>query len=74
MAYVRRVDGQTVRFAADGQRQVRGAGSRWRRETGVAVDGDHEGTRLERANDVSPLFRFAWVDFNPDTSVYGEDG
>jgi len=70
-AYVRSVDGRPARFSAAGETHVRAAGSRWRRTTGEAVDGPHEGRRLERANDLSPLFWFAWADFHPETAVYG---
>jgi len=45
--------------------------SRWRRSTGDAVDGPHEGSRLAQANDVSPQFWFTWLEFDPDTELYG---
>lgn len=70
VAYVREFDGDPVEFAAAGDRHLRGAGSRWRRSSGDAVDGPLDGTRLEQANDVSPQFWFAWLDFNPETDVY----
>jgi hypothetical protein len=41
---------------------------------GQAVDGPHEGVTLPRANEVSPLFFFAWKEFNPDTAVHGTAG
>jgi len=69
-AYVRRVDGETVTFETDGE-YLAAAGSRWARTDGVAVDGPHEGTQLERANDRSSMFWFAWADFYPETEVYG---
>jgi len=72
VAYVREVDGGAVEFSADGDRHLAAAGSRWRRSTGDAVDGPHEGARLEQANDVSPQFWFAWLDFHPDSELYRE--
>jgi hypothetical protein len=72
VAYVRRVGGETGRFEADGDRFLTGAGTRWRRSTGEAVDGTREGQRLEQANDVSPLFWFAWLDFHPEAELYGD--
>nr|WP_241430533.1 DUF3179 domain-containing (seleno)protein [Haloferax alexandrinus] len=47
------------------------AGSRWDLLTGRALDGPHEGAVLTRANDRSPMFWFAWADFNPETEIYG---
>jgi len=72
VGYVREVDGERLRFEADGDGFVRAGGSRWRVATGEAVDGPHEGTRLEQANDVSAKFWFAWLDFHPETALYGE--
>ncbi|WP_458206103.1 DUF3179 domain-containing protein [Haladaptatus sp. NG-SE-30] len=69
VAHYRRVDGTTLRFEADGRKYLRAGGSRWRRTTGRAVDGPHEGTKLDRATDVPPLFWFAWLDAHPKTSV-----
>ncbi|MEF8808337.1 DUF3179 domain-containing protein [Natronomonas sp.] len=71
VAYVREVGGETVSFSADGDRFIAAADSRWLRATGAAVDGPHEGERLTQANDISPLFWFSWVDFHPDTDLYG---
>ncbi|ELZ81428.1 DUF3179 domain-containing protein [Haloferax larsenii] len=70
VAYVRRVDGEVVEFERDG-RDLEAAGSRWDLLTGRALDGPHEGTTLTRANDRSPMFWFAWADFNPETEIYG---
>lgn len=72
VAYDRRVDGTTLTFEAADERHVRAGGSRWSRVTGKAVDGSYEGTALDRANDVSPKFWFAWAEFNPDTEIYGQ--
>ncbi len=71
VAYVRRVEGDVLRFDRDGDALTAG-GSRWEPVSGRAREGPHEGTTLERANDRSPMFWFAWRDFFPGTSVYGE--
>ena len=52
------------------ERTVDGEGLRFE----VAVDGPHAGATLARANDVPPLFWFSWLDFHPDTALYGADG
>ena len=72
VAYVRRVDGDVVAFESDDTDHLAGGGSRWRRATGEAVDGPHEGTTLARANGRSVMFWFAWLDFHEETTVYGE--
>jgi len=70
-AYDRRVDGTTLTFERDGDALAAG-GSRWSVATATATDGSYEGTTLDRANDRSPMFWFAWRDFNPGTDVYGD--
>jgi hypothetical protein len=70
--YDRRVDGETRRFDPAGETSLRGAGSRWRRSTGRAVDGPHEGTRLDAATGQPPMFWHGWSKFYPETTVYGE--
>ncbi|KAB1196175.1 MULTISPECIES: DUF3179 domain-containing protein [Haloferax] len=70
-AYVRRVDGSVLEFERDGE-VLSADGSRWDIVTGRALDGPHEGTVLNRANDRSPMFWFAWADFNPETEIYGQ--
>jgi hypothetical protein len=74
VAYERTVDGETLRFSAVDERHLRAGGSRWELTTGRAVDGPHEGTRLARANDRSPLFRRAWEDFHPESRLWSRDG
>lgn len=71
VAYDRRVAGQARRFEAWGSDHLAAAGSRWRIADGLAVDGPNEGARLDRANDRPPMFWFAWLDFHPETEVYG---
>lgn len=71
VAYDRRVDGRAVAFEAAGDGVIRGGGSRWAVVTGRALDGPHEGRTLRQANDRSPMFWFAWADFNPETEIYG---
>jgi len=73
VAYSRRVDGETLTFEADGEEFLAAGGSRWRRTTGRAVDGPHEGTTLRPANDLPPMFWYGWSKFNEDTEVYGVD-
>lgn len=74
VAYDRRVDGRTRSFEAAGDRHLRAADTRWERTTGRAVDGRLAGRRLERANEHPPMFWEGWSNFNPDTTVYGDDG
>jgi hypothetical protein len=72
VAYVRRVDGETVTFERPGGTdRLAAAGSTWDLLTGEATAGPHEGTVLARANDRSPMFWFAWAEFHPATEVYG---
>jgi hypothetical protein len=69
-AYVRRVDGEVRPFSRDGD-VLTGGGSRWSIASGRATEGPHEGTTLDRANDRSQMFWFAWADFFPETEIYG---
>jgi len=71
-AYERTVDGETLSFEQADDAHLRAGGSRWEIVTGQAVDGPFEGQSLAQANDRSPMFWFAWADFHPDTSVYGQ--
>ncbi|MEF8808338.1 DUF3179 domain-containing protein [Natronomonas sp.] len=73
VAYDRRIDGRARSFSATDERHLSAAGSRWELTTGRAVDGPHEGTRLDRANEHPPMFWTGWSAFNPETSVYGDD-
>jgi len=72
-AYVRRLDGETVRFERDGRFLV-ADGSRFRLTDGVAVDGPHEGTRLDQASSITREFWFAWANFHPETEIWSQDG
>lgn len=71
VAYERRVGARVLTFERDGDRLV-GGGSRWDPLSGRALDGPDEGERLTIANDRSPMFWFAWVDFFPDSEIYGQ--
>lgn len=71
VAYEARVDGNRLEFELADSQHVRADGSRFRIASGRAVDGPHEGKRLPRLNDVSRLFWRSWLDFHPDTAVYG---
>ncbi|WP_276261303.1 DUF3179 domain-containing protein [Haloglomus litoreum] len=74
VAYSRRVEDEALVFGRADADHLRAGGSRWRLTTGAAVDGPHEGTVLTQANDSSPMFFFAWRDFNDETTVYGAEG
>ena len=71
VAYDRTVDGEVLAFSREDD-VLRGGGSRWDGLSGRALDGPHEGRTLERANDRSPMFWFAWADAFPETGVYGQ--
>lgn len=71
VGYERRVDGETLTFEKNETELVAG-GSRWNPLTGRATDGPFEGTTLTTANERSPMFFFAWLEFFPETTVYGE--
>ena len=71
VAYDRRIDGREHDAAPAGERYLELDGSRFERSTGRAVDGPHEGIRLERANEHPPMFWRGWSNFNPETTVYG---
>jgi hypothetical protein len=71
VAYDRRLDGHERAAVSAGKRYIRLAGSRFERSTGVAVDGPHEGSRLDPANEYPPMFWRGWSNFHPDTTVYG---
>ncbi len=67
------VDQSTVlAFERSSATHLRAGGSRWLIATGRAVDGPYEGTKLARATNRAQLFWFAWLDFHPETSVYGQ--
>jgi hypothetical protein len=69
-AYVREVDGETVTFERESEAFLAAVGSRWRLVSGLAVDGPHEGTRLEQANTVVQEFFFSWKSFHPETEIW----
>lgn len=71
VAYDRRVDGSTLQFKATGDKIMQAGKSRWRISDGRAISGPHEGTQLNPANDIPPLFWFSWLDFHPNTYVHG---
>lgn len=72
VAYDRRVDGEVLAFEAADASSLAAGGSTWQRSTGRALSGPHEGTTLERANALTPLFWFSWADIHPDSEIYGE--
>ena len=73
VAYDRRVGDETIRFApaVRGRDRMRGGRTRWAITTGRALSGRHAGAALAPAAAGSPLFWFSWLDFHPDTTVYG---
>jgi hypothetical protein len=70
-AYSRRVGGDVLSFEPAAGPFLRTGGSRWRISTGEAVDGPHHGRRLTPASHATQLFWFAWLEFYPETDVYG---
>ena len=76
LVYDRSVDGRALTFSvdgdADGIRTIlidEETGSRWMAFTGLAIDGELKGKRLDRL--LSHLsFWFAWTDWNPQTELY----
>jgi hypothetical protein len=73
-AHQRTVDGSVLEFAREDERHLAAGGSTWAIQTGRAVDGPHEGAVLDRANDRSQLFWFAWAEFHPHTANYDAEG
>ena len=76
LVYDRTVDGRALTFRLDGEPQgilttlvVDETNSRWLAFTGLAVSGELNGKRLERA--FSHLsFWFAWKDYHPETLLF----
>ena len=76
LVYDRAVDGRALNFAMDPDTSGvlttmvdKETGSRWMAFTGLAVEGEFEGRRLDRIP--SHLsFWFAWTDWNPDTELW----
>ena len=69
----RTVDGETLTFSPNDDHASMSdaeSGSTWDRLTGKAIDGPLSGTELERIKSVAS-FWFGWVDFHPDTLIYG---
>jgi hypothetical protein len=73
VAYVREVDGETLTFARESEGFLAAGGSRWRLLSGRAIDGPHEGARLQQANTVAQEFYFSWVNFHPDTEIWSAE-
>lgn len=70
VAYERTVDGETLDFRGETDETIEGGGTSWRRSSGRAGAGSHEGATLDRANDRSPMFWFSWADIYPDSEIY----
>jgi hypothetical protein len=64
--------GETLTFAVRDGELVDGTGNRWSFD-GEALEGPHEGTRLDRLNSHG-VYWFAWSQFHPGTDVYERNG
>lgn len=69
-AFDRCVSGKVLSFRSQDKGIARADDSRWELDTGLALDGPHEGNHLNRIEALSPMFWFAWRDFHPKTDVY----
>lgn len=74
VAYSRVIDGEPRTFERVNDELMRAAGTTWEVSTGKAVVGRYEGTRLERANTLEPLYLRSWKGFYPNTTVYEPSG
>jgi hypothetical protein len=72
-AYERRVDGTPLTVETNEAGELVAGDSRWSRLRGTALDGPYEGERLPVAPGRGPLYWAAWLEFNPETTVYGID-
>lgn len=70
VAYHRTIEAETLVFTSSDERVMLAGGSRWDISSGLALDGPHEGRKLTRANEFTPMFFFARLEFNEDTVVY----
>ncbi len=71
VAYERTVGGAVLTFVRDDKQHLSAGGSRWQILTGRAIDGPYEGQTLSSASRRSQLYWFAWLDFYPETELYG---
>jgi len=74
VAYDRRFDGELLSFADADDWHLRAGGSTWSVVDGEAADGPHEGKRLRRVDGARRLYWAAWLQFHPETTVFGVDG
>jgi hypothetical protein len=75
VVFARTVDGRSLTFSQnEDQATITDieTGSTWDKMIGKAVSGQLKGTELERVKSVAS-FWFGWVDFHPDTIIYGID-
>ena len=73
LVYDRNVDGQTLTFSQISEDMTLiddETGSTWDALSGRAIDGPLAGEQLARVKS-STVFWFGWVDFHPETLVYG---
>ncbi|KUO55652.1 MAG: hypothetical protein APF78_06105 [Sphingomonadales bacterium BRH_c3] len=73
--YDRRANGRelTFEFTGDGTLRDAETGSTWS-ETGKAVSGELQGSRLEAVPHYNKIFWYVWSDFNPGTPIYSDAG
>lgn len=74
VAYDRRFDGELLSFADADDWHLRAGGSTWSVVDGEAADGPHAGRRLTRVGGARQLYWAAWLQFHPETAVFGVDG
>lgn len=70
LAFDRCVNGRSLSFRNKTKGIAHADGSRWELDTGLALDGPHEGSHLNRIETLPPMFWFAWRNFHPETDVY----
>ena len=67
-AFIARMDGAALEFAANGGSILDLSGSTWNFDTGRCIAGPRKGAQLETVA-VTPVFWFAWSGFYPNTQV-----
>lgn len=69
-AFIARVDGEAIEFAADSETGgiPDGDGSTWDLSSGRSISGPRAGSQLESVA-VTPVYWFAWSGFYPNTQV-----
>jgi hypothetical protein len=73
VAYDPRVDGDTLTFSDGPDGELAAGGSHWASLSGAVLDGPDRGPTLRSATEIGQLYWAAWLQFHPDTTVYGRD-